>query len=829
MANSIRIITITYSPIAPSPSGGEDGASFVLTSDVGDNLTVELQGVGVQSGLSVSPDPMEFNFVQPGASLAKTLMIRNIGNQSVTLSSVSVTNAGVPQPAFSAIPMSGTLEPGEGLQVSVTFEPSLTGYCTGELDVASSDGSGLIGVALEGWGGGAAITCAPGALDFTSVGAGVTTFVPVICTNTGSDVITDGALDPMAELNFITLETSSAVFSAAFDVPAAAISLRANQSVRIDVGYDPLTTQQDTGTLTIVTNVTNPPAPPVVALSGSGVNEQKCYFSVLPSALNWGEVSPGVAFVDGFSIANVGPNECIVSGLSLTAGTDPAFSLVNGQLVSQRLSPVSGGPYPNSLAVPVRFEPAANGNYAGAVAFTITDPDAPHQLVDLSGIGGDSCLVINPNPLSFPRVGISDGQYCQNGKLDFTITNTCTQDATISSLAFASGAPPFQLIDVPAVPFVIPKTATSVPIQVGFKPTAAGVYYGALQLTSNVVEQPLMEFLTGTAQDGDSQTDQFTQHVPKVDILWVVDTDDDFGYFSGTGNNFFPELQSFIAAASGIDYHMAVTTVEICPQGDRGNLEPCSTCHNTSYNGSNNALILTPKMADPGAQLQDLLNNIDSDPCIPPQGDLCCGAGATDEHFLEAAQWAVDPTSGAATHNQGFIRPDAFLSLILVNGDAEDDYSPGTWQSYLEFFQDLKASPSLFDVNYIISDPQALVAAYPNLVAMVKQTGGVLVDTNFAQWATPMVALWQTVLISSTTFPLSGLADPTSISVFVDGPPPNQTANGQIPGVLVQSTNPNGTTNWMYDRVANTVVINPAEIQITDGLALYVEYTLICD
>jgi hypothetical protein len=827
-ANGTQTIRVTFSPAIAEAAVNAD---FILTSTAGDNVTVTMKGAAVQSGLQVLPNPLDFSFVPTGMALTKTLKITNVGNQIVTVNSASVVNPGMPQAVFSATTASGTLNPGEELDVSVTFQPINSAFYTGELDVNSTDNLGLTPVGLQGYGGGAQISCTPPTLDFGLAAIGYGTSLPVICTNTGTDVnMPDGhTLDPKAELNFMTLSSSNPAFSAAFDSTQTSVSLRAGQSVVIDVTYDPIAAQADTGTLTINSNVLNPPAPPVIALSGSGIKEDKCSYNLEPTQLNFGQVPPGVPFVDGFTITNTGNNECLVTGLSLTAGTDPAYTLPDGQVVSQRLSPASGGQYPTSLTVPVRFEPPQTGGYQGAVKFTITNPDAPNQTVSLNGYGGSSCLLLKPDPMNFTTVGLSAGQFCQTGKLKFTIVNSCGTDAHVSGLNFSAGNPPFQMLSMPSVPFTVAAGQTSSPILVGFKPTAAGKFYGSIQVTSDATMNPIVEFISGKANDGSSQTDQFVQHTPQADILWVLDTDDDWDFWSGSGNNFFSQLQTFVTDSAGVDYQMGITTVEVCPGGDQGNIEPCPNCHNTSYNGSSDAFFITPSLANPGQDLQNLLNNVDKDPCNPCQDcNSCCAPGSADEHFLQAAQWALDPTNAAAAHNQGFLRPGAFLSLILVNGDVEDDYSPDSWQSYVQFFQGLVPDPSLFTVNYLISDPSAYVSAYPNLTAMVKETGGVLVDTQNQQWAKPMASLWGTVLASSTIFPLSGIADPTTIALYLGGPPPDQ-ANGQAPGVQIQANNPSGTWNWKYDAASNAVLINAQVVALNNGDPMYIEYTLTCN
>jgi hypothetical protein len=829
-AEGSQQIDVTFSPLAAS---GMATAFFVLTSTAGDSVTVSLQGNAVQSGLQV-PNTLDFSFVPAGGMLTKTLKIINVGNQNVTVNSTTVVDPGQPMAAFSAIPASGTLSPGQELDVDVTFQPIDAAHYAGELDVNSTDNNGVIPVALVGYGGGAQISCIPGTLDFGTAGVGFPTSLPIVCTNNGTDVfLSDGrTLDPNAMLIFGELKTNNPAFSAAFN-PAPAMgspSLHANQSIRIDVTYDPLATQTDKDTLTVLSNVLNPPAPPIIQLSGNGIKEDKCYYSLTPTSMNFGQVTPLVPVVDGFTITNLGPNECLVTGLDLSLDSDMAFSLPDGPIISQRLSPPSGGAFPTSLTVPVRYDPPQTGTYQGTVDFNITDPDAPNQTVPLSGEGESSCLVLKPDPLNFTTVGLSAGQYCQSDKLKFTLVNACAADANVTSVGFTAGNPPFVMLTGPSVPFTVTKGSTSQPFVVGFKPTAAGKFYGSIEVTSDVTDHPIVEFLNAKADNGSTQTDQYVQHTPQADVLWVVDTDDDWSFYSGTGNNFFPQLQDFMNDAAGVDYQMGVTTVEVCAQGDQGNIEPCPGCHNTSYNGSSNALILTPEMANPGQDLQNLLNKIDADPCMPCQDcNSCCAPGSADEHFLAAAQWALDPNhAGTSSHNSGFLRDTAFLSLILVNGDVEDDYSPDTWQSYVQFFQGLKSDPSLFTVNYLISDPSAFVSAYPNLTAMVKQTGGVLVDTNNQQWAKPMASLWGTVLASSTIFPLSGLADPATIALYLDGPPPDQATNSQPPGVMIPANNPNGSWNWKYDSAANTVLINAQAITLTNGDLLFIEYTLTC-
>jgi hypothetical protein len=73
-----------------------------------------------------------------------------------------------------------------------------------------------------------------------------------------------------------------------------------------------------------------------------------------------------------------------------------------------------------------------------------------------------------------------------------------------------------------------------------------------------------------------------------------------------------------------------------------------------------------------------------------------------------------------------------------------------------------------------------------------------------------------------TAFPLSGTPDPTTIMVYVNGPP-------QM-GVNFPATDPmSGVVYWTYDALSNAVVPNPLTFNLATTDTLYVEYTLVCD
>jgi hypothetical protein len=107
--------------------------------------------------------------------------------------------------------------------------------------------------------------------------------------------------------------------------------------------------------------------------------------------------------------------------------------------------------------------------------------------------------------------------------------------------------------------------------------------------------------------------------------------------------------------------------------------------------------------------------------------------------------------------------------------------------------------------------------------------GGVAVDTTQASWWQGLITLWSQLLARAMTFHLSGPPVPSTIAVYLDGPPPGQTMPGQTAGLALAASNPNGSWNWQYDAVSNSVQLNAGVINLLPTDSLYVTYTLACN
>ncbi len=814
-------LMVTYAPLMPSLL---DVAYFTLSLGTGNPIGVTLQGTALQSGLAESPSPLDFGFVQPGDQLTLPLHLQNVGNQPLSLSSIAVSNPGVPA-AFSlssGAPQSAQLAPGQSLDVNVDFLPTQKQSYEGTLQIVGGD-TVQLSVALQGYGGGAVLSCAPLDLAFGVSPVGIATSLPIICTNTGSDVIAGGSPDVNAELKITGLSvTAGSSFVAALDPAAIAGPLRAGQSTRIDVSYAATQPNGDTATLTIQSNALNPV---VVPLSGQGVVEQKCFYAVSPTTLDWGEVRPGSTATQAFTVTNTGPNECLVTGVALTADSDPAFTLPQGVLASQRLSaPGTGGLYPTALVVQVAFTPPLQGAFSGRAAFTVSDPAAPGVQVPLLGSAADNCFLVKPAELDFGVVGLSNGQFCSSVHRSFVGVNGCTTNVNLTTLTLASAVSPFVVVS-DVLPATIAPGQTSPPFEIGFTPSAAGSYAGAAMLQTDLQAVPFGVFFQGGALDGTQQTDRFQGRTPKVDVLFVSDTDDDAQFLA----SFAQHSQDFVAEAENLnlDFQMAVTTTDVCGNdGEQGRLLPCPGCH---IDGPTPKFV-TNQDATAGRDLAFLLPGADGgleDGCL---------LGGHDEQLFEAAFETL--LTNASTYNAGFIRPDAYLAVVQVNGDDETDNSvQNTVQWYANQYLSIKGvdHPELFSWSYInpsqfgSTDGRQPFNRLPSrIAAMLDLVGGVALDTTQDQWWVGLTDLWVRAAATSSQFPLSGVPDPASIQVYLDGPPPGQTAPGEKPGVLIPPLADDGQPNYLYDGSANSLDINSASLSLGAADLLYVTYTLVC-
>jgi Abnormal spindle-like microcephaly-assoc'd, ASPM-SPD-2-Hydin len=249
-----KTIQIQFAPQSPgSASGG-----FTVTSDaVNSPLSVQLVGMGAQSGqaqLGAIPGAAAFGNVSTGNSNSQTITLTNSGTANIVISSSTVTGTGFGVTGLSA-PL--TIPTGSNVTFNAVFTPSVAGSVTGSISLSSSAPNSPLSIALSGTGvaGTQLLTFSTSSLSFGSVTVGSNSDLSSALTNTGNSSVTISAVD---------------ISSAGFTVSGVSSgeTLTAGQSVPVSVQFAPTVAGAVSGNVRLISSATNSPA--TMGLSGSG-------------------------------------------------------------------------------------------------------------------------------------------------------------------------------------------------------------------------------------------------------------------------------------------------------------------------------------------------------------------------------------------------------------------------------------------------------------------------------------------------------------------------------------------------------------------------------
>jgi len=270
----------------------------------------------------------------------------------------------------------------------------------------------------------------------------------------------------------------------------------------------------------------------------------------------------------------------------------------------------------------------------------------------------------------------------------------------------------------------------------------------------------------------------------EVDILLVVDNSCSMApYQSELAENFDAFLTYFIEG--DVEYQIGVVTTTVtdpvaydaCPQ---------TTIDAIPAGGElMGGTILTPDTADGDQVFSDIVNV------------GTCGAGL--EMGLESAHRALtEPLISSG--NAGFIRHDAYLSVIFVSD--EEDTSPLPVNDYINAFRDVKGQRAreVFNASgLVVADIADCGTAQVNsgaaegsrYVDAIEQTGGVMGNICADDFGDIVTELSLASSRLTDTFTLSSIPDASSLQVIID-----------------EEEHPCGTGEWelRYDREVDPIV-----------------------
>jgi hypothetical protein len=238
--------------------------------------------------------------------------------------------------------------------------------------------------------------------------------------------------------------------------------------------FAPKTAGAATGAITVSSNATNPTA--TVALTGSAVAASYT-MSLLPSSLNFGNVSAGSSTTQNVQVSNTGNSSVTVTQVAASGA---------GISVGGLGAPVTLAPS-QSLTVGVTFAPTTAGATAGSV--TVTNNDGVNAVAAVTGTQVQPGLSLTPTSASFGSV-VTGSKSSQTVQIKNSGTaNLTVSQATVTGAGFSANG------------MTLPLTLTpgqSGSLSVQYAPPAAGTSSGLLSIVSNAPNSPATVALSGT-------------------------------------------------------------------------------------------------------------------------------------------------------------------------------------------------------------------------------------------------------------------------------------------------------------------------------------------
>jgi hypothetical protein len=542
-----------------------------------------------------------------------------------------------------------------------------------------------------------------------------------------------------------------------------------------------------TATLSIYSN--DPVEPTVqITLTGNAVLATPCTLAIQPTELAFGDLPVGSKSTRDVQLINTSQNPCLVSGIEIAPGSDPAFTVDSA-------TNLTIGPGATAvITVGVKVPPAAEEGETptGFLRFAVNSAATPTVLVPL-GVRVAACLVTTPSDqLIFGSLKVG----CRSASKSVTLYNACASVITLNSIAIDQTTPGFNIISSPAIPNSGLSLRPGAPqsVKVAFSPSAQQPYVGGLVISATEagVAKTKRVALLGSGEPDNTTTDSFTQpQATPADLLFVVDNSCSmFDEQASLAANF----ASFITYANQlkVPYQIGVTTTDDGPLGAQGRLLRTTI----------NPAILTPSTNAVAVRFAEKVNVGTN------------GSGL--EQPLSAALKAVTPPL-INTTNRGFLRADSSLSIIVVS-DANDQSIGDPISAYLNRFLGLfdvnRASLFTFSTIGPFTPIDQLTCDIDNIpdngryAPIIAATNGVKVDICTKDWARDLEVIGRNALGPRSTIYLTGTPDQT------------QTIRVTVNGTTL-------FTGWSYDPVLNAVLLQDTAVT-PPGAKINVTYEGTC-
>jgi hypothetical protein len=315
----------------------------------------------------VSPDAIIFGAVPVGQVATSKVLLLNESSASIDISQLNIAGQNFFANSQSSLPV--TVSAGSTYSFVIGFNPEKESSYSGQFTVMSAAGKPIAQGSISGSGISGSDSFTPGltvsaaSLSFGDVTVNTPSTRPVTLSSTGTAPLT---------INSATLRGTGFTMSGS----TFPITLNPNQSVTINVQFDPTAAGAVMGQLTIQSNSsTNSPA--VVNLSGTGTAVSSPQLTISAASLTFGDVTVNTTSIESVTLSSTGTTPVTINSATLR-GT--------GFTMSGATFPVTLNP---SLAITldVQFDPTVTGATTGQLAIQSNSSSNSAAVISLSGTG----------------------------------------------------------------------------------------------------------------------------------------------------------------------------------------------------------------------------------------------------------------------------------------------------------------------------------------------------------------------------------------------------------------------------------------------------------
>ena len=429
------------------------------------------------------PDGATINFpaVDINATTTATINVINQGTGSGTVTGIWLAGTGFRMTGGPLLP--ATVNAGQSLSFGIVFAPTQAGSYNGtfRIDLPSRSVSGTLtaSTAPSKMSLGYiepdttnTLPLADGAtLQFPKTLTGASSSITVLVINTGTG---SGAI------NSITLGGASASAFQLLNLPSLPFSVTPSNQLRFGVRFSPQ--QQETFSATLVVNVNDQTF--TVNLQAQGTGPQFSYTSsdgtntaqfLAGGTVTIADTSVGQTSSVSITITNNGTGDGVISAISATG---QGLSLTEVPTLPLTLHPDA------SQRFTLNFAPSQPGTITGRLTigtdtFTVSATAIGSRLIYTYTNAASSVPVTDSGTVIFAPTQVG-----KSGSLDFSVQNTGTSAATISSINTAAASAVFTLQQLPNLPLSL-NPGETISFTVGFAPNNTGSLTATLRINSS--------------------------------------------------------------------------------------------------------------------------------------------------------------------------------------------------------------------------------------------------------------------------------------------------------------------------------------------------------